>query len=83
MMQSSLTQISKRETIFAHRQILAACSEVFHNMLYGPFVEGSMREIIIPNIEAHIMKMLITFIYTGQVSLESANAIVPLIKAAD
>ena len=52
-------------------------------MLYGPFVEGSMREIMIPNIESHIMKMLITFIYTGQVTLESANTIVPLIKAAD
>jgi hypothetical protein len=40
----------KQEKIFAHRQILAASSEVFQTMLYGPFVEGSKREIIIPNI---------------------------------
>ena len=29
------------------------------------------------------MRMLIQFIYTGQVTLESANSIVPLIQAAD
>ena len=52
-------------------------------MLYGPFVEGSKREILIPNIEGRIMEMLVQFIYTGQVNLESANVIVPLIQAAD
>jgi len=31
--------------IYAHRQILAASSEVFQTMLYGPFAEGSSREI--------------------------------------
>jgi len=52
-------------------------------MLYGPFVEGSRREIIIPNISCSTMKLLIQFIYTGQVHLENANVIVPLIQAAD
>ena len=52
-------------------------------MLYGPFVEGSSKEIIIPNIEANVMKMLVEFIYTGQVALNSASIIVPLIQAAD
>jgi hypothetical protein len=52
-------------------------------MLYGPFVEGSKREIQIPNIEANIMQMLVQFIYTGQVQLDSASVIVPLIQAAD
>jgi hypothetical protein len=70
---------SSEKKIFAHRQILAASSEVFKNMLYGPFVEGSSREIIIPNIEANVMKMLVEFIYTGQVELNSASIIVPLI----
>lgn len=53
--------------------MLAASSDVFKSMLYGPFVEGSKREIVIPNIEANIMQMLINFIYTGQVRLSSAN----------
>ena len=69
--------------INAHRQILAASSEVFKSMLYGPFVEGSKREISIPNIEADVMRMLIRFIYTGKVELSSPNDIVPLIHAAD
>jgi hypothetical protein len=41
---------SYQERICAHRQILAASSDVFAKMLYGPFVEGSKREITIPNI---------------------------------
>ena len=69
--------------INAHRQILAASSEVLKSMLFGPFVEGSKREVAIPNIEADIMRMLIGFIYTGRVELKSANEIVPLIHAAD
>jgi hypothetical protein len=48
-----------RKKINSHRQILAASSEVFHSMLYGPFVEGSRREIMIPNIESYIMQLLI------------------------
>lgn len=52
-------------------------------MLFGPFVEGSKREVKIPNIEADIMRMLIGFIYTGKVELSSAKEIVPLIHAAD
>jgi len=39
-----------QEKIYAHRQILSASSDVFQKMLYGPFVEGSKREINIPNI---------------------------------
>ena len=62
---------------------MAASSEVFQSMLYGPFVEGSNREILIPNIKSEVMKMLIQFIYTGQVMLDSADQIVPLIHAAD
>ena len=47
------------ERIFAHRQILAASSDVFQKMLYGPFVEGSKREISIPNIQPKILKSLL------------------------
>ena len=70
------------ERIFAHRQILAASSDVFQKMLYGPFVEGSKREISIPNIQPKILKSLLQFIYTGYVQIDTEN-IVPLIQAAD
>ena len=59
-----------QEKINGHRQILAASSEIFKAMLYGPFVEGSSRELTIPNIEPSIMKALLTFIYTGNVNVE-------------
>jgi hypothetical protein len=39
-------------------------------MLYGPFVEGSKRELTIPNIEPEIMKALLKFMYTGNVDVE-------------
>lgn len=71
-----------QEKINGHRQILAASSEIFKAMLYGPFVEGSSRELTIPNIEPSIMKALLTFIYTGNVNVE-VEQIVSIIKAVD
>jgi hypothetical protein len=71
-----------QERIYAHRQILAASSEVFQKMLYGPFVEGSKREVTIPNIQPKILKCLLQFIYTGYVQIDT-DIIVPLIQAAD
>lgn len=47
------------EKIPAHRQILAASSEVFSKMFYGPFVEGNKREVAIPNIAPKIFKCLL------------------------
>ncbi len=51
-------------------------------MLYGPFVEGSKREVTIPNIQPKILKCLLQFIYTGYVQIDT-DIIVPLIQAAD
>lgn len=71
-----------KEKINGHRQILAASSDIFKAMLYGPFVEGSTRELTIPNIEPDIMRALLTFIYTGNVNVE-VEKIVSIIKAVD
>lgn len=70
------------ERVWAHRQIMAASSEVFAKMLYGPFVEGSRKEIAIPNIQPKIIKCLLQFIYTGYVQMDT-DILVPLIQAAD
>jgi hypothetical protein len=51
-------------------------------MLFGPFVEGSKRELTIPNIKPHILRSLLQFMYTGCVQLD-IDKIVPIIKAAD
>ena len=71
-----------KERIPAHRQILAASSEIFKTMLFGPFVEGNKRELTIPNIEPCILRSLLQFMYTGAVELDT-DKIVPIIKAAD
>lgn len=51
-------------------------------MLFGPFVEGSKREISIPNIQPKIFKGLLQFMYSGTVQIDT-EIIVPLIQAAD
>ena len=66
------------EKFFGHRQILAAFSPVFSQMLYGPFVEGSKREISLGNIDPDVFKSLLEYIYTGCVELNIKN-MVPLI----
>jgi hypothetical protein len=73
-----LTIENSEERFFGHRQILAAYSPVFSQMLYGPFVEGSKREINIGCVDPDIFKTLLQYIYTGSVEVTIAN-IVPLI----
>ena len=51
-------------------------------MLFGHFVEGSKRELSIPNIEPRVMKSLIRFIYTGKVQVDIERT-VDIIKAVD
>jgi len=51
-------------------------------MLFGHFVEGSKRELEIPNIEPRVMKSIVRFIYTGKVQVDIDNA-VDIIKAVD
>jgi hypothetical protein len=76
-------QVPDQQKIFAHKQILAASSEVFQKMLFGPFVEGSRKEVQIPNITPVTLKSLLKFIYTGKVHITEVSQIAPLIKAAD
>ena len=70
------------ERIHAHRQILAASSDVFKHMLYGPFAEAQRREVPIPNIQPRVLKALLQFVYTGKVQIDT-DIVVPLIQAAD
>jgi hypothetical protein len=47
-------------------------------MLYGPFVEGSKREINLGNVDPEVFKSLLKYIYTGTVEINISN-MVPLI----
>lgn len=66
----------------AHRQILAAASDYWASSLFGPYVEGSSREILISDVSEQDVVSLLEFIYTGSVHINNEN-LVPLLKAAD
>ena len=51
-------------------------------MLYGSFVEGQKRELVIPRVDPLLMKALLRFINTGRVTLQ-IDKIVPMIKLID
>lgn len=51
-------------------------------MLFGPFVEGQTRELLLPNVNPAVMKSLMQFIYTGKVKVE-IDKIVSMIKLVD
>ena len=54
-------------SVSSHRVIVAAGSPVFHAMLYGNMKESSQKEIELPNVDTETLKMLLFFLYTGQV----------------
>ncbi|CAN6299333.1 unnamed protein product [Urochloa humidicola] len=56
------------EAFMAHRCVLAARSSVFKAELFGPMVEGTTSNVIrIDDIEAHVFKLLLSFIYSDSV----------------
>ena len=71
-----------QERIPAHKQILAASSEVFKSMLYGPFVEGTTNEVVLSGVDTSTLKNLLSFMYTGSLELD-LYTLVPLIEAAE
>merc|ERR1711920_1038418 len=54
----------------AHSAILAVRSKVFAAMLQVPMRESATKEIVLSDLEVHIVKQLLLFIYTGQVESE-------------
>lgn len=64
----------------AHRLILAARSDVFHAMFYGPAASDS-TDVVIEDIETHIFTLMLQYIYTDQTSILPFN-VVALLYAA-
>jgi len=69
------------ERLPGHSQVLASSSSVFARTIYGPFVEGTTKEVKVTGIDSQTFKSLLEFIYTGSVDLTIYN-IVPLLEAA-
>ncbi|XP_073837917.1 protein roadkill-like [Musca autumnalis] len=62
----------------AHKLVLSARSEVFDTMLHSAFVENKTNRITIDDMDADVMKEMLTFIYTGkEIPKEMALALFP------
>ena len=57
----------------AHRAIVAAGSPVFHAMLYGNMKESNEKEIELISVDTETLKALLSFMYTGEVELDTNN----------
>jgi len=62
-------------SVSAHRVIVAAGSPVFHAMLYGNMKESSQKEIGLTSVDAATFKILIIFMYSGKVEINSDNCL--------
>ena len=62
-------------SVSGHRAIVGAGSPVFHAMLYGNMKESTEREIELPSVDTKSLKILLSFIYTGKVEVDSKNCL--------
>ncbi|XP_065888370.1 BTB/POZ domain-containing protein 9-like [Dysidea avara] len=62
-------------SVSAHRVIVAAGSPVFHAMLYGNMKESSQKEIKLPTVDTSMFKILLIFMYSGKVEINSDNCL--------
>jgi hypothetical protein len=65
-----------------HSQILSCSSSYFTGLLYGPYVEGSSRELRISDMEKEPFESLLKYMYTGKLEVR-INQIVSLLQAAE
>ncbi|CAH1785848.1 unnamed protein product, partial [Owenia fusiformis] len=65
---------SRESTVYAHKVIIGAASDVFKSMLYGDLKETS-DVIDIPDISMEIFLEIMRFIYYGEVILTPENVL--------
>ena len=62
-------------SVSGHRAIVAAGSPVFHAMLYGNMKESNEKEIELSLVDTETLKVLLTFMYTGKIEIDSENCL--------
>ena len=67
----------------AHKYILAKKSRVFAVMFEQDMLENRNNEVKITDISTLVIKMMICFIYTGQLAKVGVSTLLDLLKAAD
>lgn len=61
------------QEFFAHKLILASCSDYFYAMFNGNMKESKEKVIDLNGVDVEIMKLVLNFIYTGSIPLSNEN----------
>lgn len=70
------------EEFQAHKNILSASSDYFFAMFNGNMKESKQREVTITGVDKDSMKMILGFIYTGEIVLDWSN-VEPILQGAN
>lgn len=65
-----------------HSQILSSSSPYFSSLFFGPYVEGSSRELRISDVDKETFVLLLQYMYTGQLEV-NLQQIGKLIQASE
>jgi len=80
---TDMTIVCDKREFHCHKFMLAARSEVFAAMLRHEFLEKQNSRVDVKEIDAETMELLLSYIYTGQVTDFKNVSVVELFKAAD
>ncbi|KAG8135058.1 hypothetical protein E2320_008132, partial [Naja naja] len=68
-----VTIVAEDMEIAAHRVVLAACSPYFYAMFAGEMSESQAKSVQIKEVDGWTLKMLIEYIYTGEITVTEEN----------
>ncbi|XP_058446296.1 BTB/POZ domain-containing protein 6-like [Malaya genurostris] len=74
---------SDYDEIVGHKLVLSLASPVFESMWYGSVDQPKDEPICVPDTRAHVFKMLIKYIYTDAVDIESIDDTIDLYYEAE
>lgn len=77
-----VTLVVKGHHFTAHRAILAAASKFFGLMFTTAMIESTSREVNLLDVEPSTIELLLEFIYSSRISLNSSN-VTPLLMASN
>ncbi|KAM6440908.1 kelch-like protein 2 isoform 2-T2 [Liasis olivaceus] len=77
-----VTIVAEDMEIAAHRVVLASCSPYFHAMFTGEMSESQAKKVRIKEVDGWTLKILIEYVYTGEITVTEENVQVLLPAAS-